>query len=499
MREHHSMLAAVDLGSNSFRMVIARVVGEGLQLLDQLREGVRLAAYLDEKGNLQAKGEERAIACLEKFGQRLRDLPQGSVRAVGTNTLRKAKDTEDFLERAEAALGHRIGVISGQEEARLIFLGVSHSLAFGTSRRLVIDIGGGSTECGLGAGVEPRLAESLYMGCVGYTLNYFPKGKIRSSYMRKAELAAQLELETIRSSYRNFGWEACAGSSGTIQAVGEILRQNGWSNGGITRRGLRKLRKAVLAARHVDDLEIKGLRRERSKVLPGGLAILSAVFESFDIERMQISPGALREGVLYDLLGRFRSEDIRDLTIRSLVERFDVDLEQARRVEQTALLCLGQAAAGWKLDLEVARPLISWAASLLEVGLAVAHAGYHKHSAYLVGNSHMPGFTIADQRLLSVLVRCHRRKLLKSLFQDLPPKRAGLAVKLVALLRLAVLLHRSRSRRSAPDFRLEGAEGSLALLFPKEWLQIHPLTREDLQLEASYLRALGIELTVGKL
>jgi exopolyphosphatase/guanosine-5'-triphosphate,3'-diphosphate pyrophosphatase len=499
MPNQHAMLAAIDLGSNSFRMVIARVVGEELQQVDQLREGVRLAGYLDAKQRLRKKGQERAVACLEKFGQRLRDLPQESVRAVGTNTLRKAKDGGDFLQRAGAALGHKIEVISGQEEARLIFLGVAHSLAAGVASRLVVDIGGGSTECGLGEGYEPRLAESLYMGCVGYTLEHFPKGKIKPSYLRRAELAARLELEAIRSPFRQFGWETCAGSSGTIQAIGEVLRQNGWSAGGIDRQGLRKLKKALLAARHVDELTIKGLRGERAKVLPGGLAILLAVFESFGIEQMQVSQGALREGVLYDLLGRFRREDIRDLTIQSFVQRFDVDLEQARRVEQTALLCLGQAAAGWGLDLQVARPLLTWAASLLEVGLAIAHAGYQKHSAYLVGHSHMPGFSIADQRLLSVLVRCHRRKLDKGQFQELFPEREDLAMKLVLLLRIAFLLHRSRSRRPSPDFRLVAESGSLRLFFPEDWLQLHPLTSEDFDREAAYLRAVDIELSVGKL
>ncbi|MCG8462607.1 MAG: Ppx/GppA family phosphatase, partial [Holophagales bacterium] len=392
-------------------MVIARKVGEGIQLVDRLREGVRLAAYLDLDRRITVAGQERALACLRKFGQRIRDFPRGNVRAVGTNTLRKARNRDQFLKEAQKALGHPIDVVSGREEARLIFLGAAHSLAGNPSKRLVLDIGGGSTEVVLGQGLEPRMVESLYMGCVSYTLAHFSGGKISARRMRKAETAARLELRSMKAPYRKAGWELAVGASGTVNAVAEILRLQGWSERGITPEGLERLRQELLLQGHVDDLSLAGLRRERARVLPGGLAILTAVFDSLKIDRMLVSPGAMREGVLYDLLGRLRHEDTRDHTIQLHVDQFNVDEEQASRVEQTALLLLAQAEKRWKLDPERSRAFLRWAARLHEIGLAVAHGGCHKHGAYLLQHSDLPGFSFQDQRILALLVRGQRRKL----------------------------------------------------------------------------------------
>jgi exopolyphosphatase/guanosine-5'-triphosphate,3'-diphosphate pyrophosphatase len=493
------MLAAVDLGSNSFRMVIARVVGAELRLVDRLREGVRLAECLDRDQRLNAEGRRRALACLRRFGQRLRDFPRGSVRAVGTNTLRKARNTEKFLLRAEEALGHPIEVVSGQEEARLIYLGACHSLSGAGQRRLVVDVGGGSTECIAGDGFEPLRTESLYMGCVSYTLEYFPKGKISRKRMRKAETAARLEMRPVKAEFRQIGWQRAVGSSGTVLAIDQILHLNGWSEQGITPEGLARLRRAVLEVDHVDRLSLKGLRNERAKVLPGGLAILSAVFDSLKVERMSVSPGAMREGVLYDLLGRHRHEDVRDRTIQRFLEQYHVDVAQARRVEATALRALDQVAEAWKLDPATSRQLLAWGASLHEIGLSVAHGGYHKHGAYLIYHSNMPGFSFQDQRTLSLLVRGIRRKLRKSQFKNgLVKSRAKVAIRLCILLRLAVLLNRSRSRRPLPDFRLVvKKKKKLRIELPQGWLDEHPLTRADLQQEVAYLEAAGFRLKVA--
>lgn len=491
------IIAAVDLGSNSFRMVIARRVGDEVRPVDRLREGVRLAECLDDKQQLTQEGIDRALGCLKKFGQRVRDFPQGAVRAVGTNTLRKAKKTERFLQRAEEALGHHIEIVSGQEEARLIYLGAFHTLAGGRGQRLVVDIGGGSTECIVGEDYEPRRAESLYMGCVGYTMEYFTGGRISARRMRRAETAASLELRPVKAEFRKLGWQRAVGCSGTIQAVADILRSQGWSEQGITPRGLEKLRKAILAVDHTDDLALEGLRRDRAKVLPGGVAILLAVFESFQVEAMTVSPGALREGVLYDLVGRMRHDDARDRTIQRFIAQYQVDTAQASRVEATALDLFAQVAVPWKIDRAEGRSFLSWAAKLHEIGLSIAHGGFHKHGAYLIDHSDMPGFSFQDQRMLSCLVRAARRKFHKGLFKQLPKVRARTARHLAILLRLALVLNRSRSRRELPAFQLERHGKKLTLRFPQGWLDRHPLTRADLIQESRYLETAGHTLKLG--
>ncbi len=493
------MLAAVDLGSNSFRMVIARVVG-GIHLrpVDQLREGVQLAAYLDKDQNLLPEGRERALTCLRLFGQRLRDFPAGSVRAVGTNTLRKAHDAEDFLQDAEDALGFPIEVISGREEARLIYLGASHSLPETESRRLVVDIGGGSTECIVGRGLEAEIAESLYMGCVGYTFAYFENGKISEKAMRQAETAARLELRGVKSAFRQIGWDEACGSSGTALSIADILRLSGWGEA-ITAEGLAKLRKEVVSRGHVDELDFPSLRRDRARVLPAGLAILTAIFETLKIEQMTPSSYSLREGVLYDLLGRLRHEDMRERTIKRLCSQYQVDLEQTERVEKTAILALAQVQTGWRLDPEGGELFLRWAAKLHEIGLSIAHSGFHKHGAYLIEFSDMPGFSVQDQRLLALLVRGQRRRLRKVSFAALQPKsQARQAIRLCLLLRLAILLNRSRSQRELPAFALEAKGRRLAIELPATYLEEHPLTEVDLGREVDYLAAIGYHLEVRR-
>lgn len=492
------MLAAVDLGSNSFRMVIARVDAGQLQMVDRLREGVRLGGYLDERQRLTPEGQERALQCLHRFGERLRDFPQGTVRVVGTNTLRRARKIGRFLDRAQDLLGHPIEVVSGREEARLIFLGVAHSLAGGPARRLVVDIGGGSTECILGHSFDPRRTQSLYMGCVSYTLGFFSDGKLSAKAMRNAETAARLELRAIESEYRGHGWDEAVGASGTVHAIANLLRLQGWSGSGITREGLEKLREFLLQHEHVDKLRLDGLRRDRARVLPGGLAILRGVFDSLGVERMFVAPGAMREGVLFDLLGRLRQEDTREQTIRRLIERYQVDVGQAERVERIALQALGQVGRKWRLDTEQDRTFLRWAAQLHEVGLAIAHGGYHKHGAYVLQHSDMAGFSMQNQKLLALLVRGHRRKLPVAFFKEmLPDGEVKRALRLCALLRFACLLNRSRSDRQLPEVRFRAKGKRLRVAFPEDWLERHPLTRADVLQEAEYLRAMKVRLEFG--
>ncbi len=490
-------VAAVDLGSNSFHMVVAQHVDGQLVVLDRLRERVALAEGLDESKRLKEKVSERALACLERFGQRLREQPPGSVRAVGTSALRQAKNSESFLSRAREVLGHPIEVVSGREEARLIYLGVAHLSAGTANRRLVIDVGGGSTECILGEGYEALRTDSLHMGCVNYSQRFFPGGEITRERMKKAEVAAALELSPIARTYKHLGWDVCIGSSGTILGIESVLGANHWSERGIDEPGLKQMGRALIDCGSIEKLELAGLPPDRAPVLAGGFAILRAAFKIFQIKAMETSQGALREGLLFDLLGRIHHADVRDETIRRAMQRYAVDVEQAGRVERTALILLDRAAVDWSLESSEARRLLSWAARLHEIGLSISWSGYHKHGAYLVLNSDMPGFSRQEQELLAALILGHRRKLAEAVSLNLPPLRAPLVLKLCVLLRLAARLNRSRSPRPLPPLRLRVRRLRVELYFPPDWLEGHALTRADLEEEARILADVGVELVVG--
>ncbi|HWQ95036.1 MAG TPA: exopolyphosphatase [Gammaproteobacteria bacterium] len=485
------IIAAVDLGSNSFHLVIARINRGKLYILDRLRETTRIAAGLDKNSRLTAQAQRRALDCLKRFGQRIAGIAPGSVRAVGTNTLRRAQNAKSFLQRAQQALGHPIEIIGGREEARLIYLGVSHSLADDAGKRLVVDIGGGSTELIIGERFEPLHMESLQMGCVTSSLSHFPSGAITPASMRRAEIAAQQELQNLTRHYRSIGWTSCIGSSGTINAIHEIITANRWSLDGITRSSLKKLRKHLLAAGHVNRIQLPGLRSDRAPVLPGGMAILLSVFESLDIEQMHATGGALREGLLYDLLGRIRHKDIRDRSVARLSIQYHVDTDQAKRAEQTALRCLKQLPQ-WKLD--PYQPMLGWSARLHEIGLAISHSQYRKHGAYLVEHSDMPGFSRQEQQLLATLILGQRNKFPLAVFTDLQAEQARAAKRLCVLLRLAVLLNRSRSRQPLPKISITAKGDVVQIKFPRGWLNKHPLTQADLDQEIKYLKAAKIKL-----
>jgi len=488
-------LAAVDLGSNSFHMIIGQVRDDGaLHVVDRLREQVQLAAGLDEARRLSGDARARALACLERFGERLRGVPQGKVRAVGTNTLRTMRGSGEFLRAAERALGHPMEIIAGHEEARLIYLGVAHTQADDQGQRLVIDIGGGSTEFIIGQRFEPRYRESLFMGCVSASRRHFPDGLITESAFSRAEIAARLELEAIERQYRRVGWDDCIGSSGTIKAVGSVVEANGWGTAAITRKGLERIRKALIKAGSSGGLALEGLSRERAGVFPGGVAILTAAFESLGIEEMHVSEGALREGLLYDLLGRIGHEDVRERTILAMAKRYQASQRFAQRVAQTVESCRQQVAGVWGLEGEEVRIILRWAALVHEIGVAISHHSYHKHGAYLVGYSDMPGFSRQDQVLLSVLIRGHRRKFPREELAELSETTAGVAERMCALLRLAVLLNHGRSLEPLPPFKLSADNLSLEVAFPDGWLDRHPLTRANLEREAEYLKPARLRL-----
>jgi len=496
-RSHY--FAAVDLGSNSFHMVIAREEGDQLHIFDRLREMVQLGAGIDAQNNLSDEAQLRALDCLERFGQRLRDIPRGQVRAVGTNTLRKAGNAEQFIDRAEAALGHPIGIIAGREEARLIYRGVAGTTSDDGLQRLVVDIGGGSTEYIIGQRDKALYRESLQMGCVSMTRRHFPDGKVDKRSMRNAELDAARELQVIDAFYRNVGWSTAIGSSGTAHAINRILIREGWSTGGIDRTGLVKLRKAIINDGNAERLAANEASPSRVAVLPGGLAILLATFDVLSIEQMQLADGALREGLLFELVGRAHSDDVHEKTVNSLLERYRVDRAQSTRVERTALALLRQITKPWLLDDELSAQLLSWAARLHELGLFVAHQQFHRHGAYLLRHADLAGFSSLEQRLLATLVQGHRRKFPRSEIEQLPAEQKTMLVRICVLLRIAVLLNRGRSETPPPIpdvtvHRVRGGVDGLRLTFPNDWLEAHPLTIADLDEERRQAEVMGIVL-----
>jgi exopolyphosphatase/guanosine-5'-triphosphate,3'-diphosphate pyrophosphatase len=488
----YELVAAVDLGSNSFRLQVGRVVDDQIYPLDSLKEPVRLAAGLTPQKSLDGPSQLRALEALARFGERLRGFDAGAVRAVATNALRVAKNAPQFLAQAEAALGFPIEIIAGREEARLIYLGVAHSLANPRTQQLVVDIGGGSTEFIIGRDIEPIELESLYMGCVGFSLQYFPKGRIEKPGMKAAELAARKELQAIVRQYKKTGWEEAVGSSGTAKALADILEMNGLSEGGITRDGLERLRAHLLHAGDLGKLTLQGLRPDRIPVLPGGLAIMLAVFKEFGLERMTFSEGALRLGVLYDLLGRYHHQDLRNATVQQFMRRYQVDANQAARVAATArgflLQLLPEALAEEQPDAQV----LDWAALMHEIGISVAHSSYHKHSAYILANADMPGFSKMDQARLSRIVLAHRGKLER--VQEIMPDSADWM--LIFSLRLAVLLHRSRDDAPLPAIGVKRNERGFAVGVDPHWLAASPLSAAALEEEGRQWAGLGMEIRI---
>jgi exopolyphosphatase/guanosine-5'-triphosphate,3'-diphosphate pyrophosphatase len=487
------LLAAVDLGSNSFHLQVGRVVDGQIYPLDTLREVVRLGGGLTSEKRIDRATQARALEALGRIGERLRGLPRSAVRAVGTNALRVAKNAPQFLREARAALGFPIEVIAGREEARLIYLGVAHSMPPAPKKRLVVDIGGGSTEFIVGKGLEPLLTESLYMGCVSYSLDFFPEGRIDKGRMKKAQLAARQELAGIAREYGTAGWEEAVGSSGTARALEAILRENGFAEAGITREGLESLKDLLLKHERADPDRIAGLRKDRAPVLPGGLAIMLSAFGELGIEKMAVSEGALRHGVLYDLLGRVEHRDMREATVAQFMRRYHVDSAQAERVRVLALKIFDSIER--KDDQDADRLMLDWAARLAEIGLSVAHAQYHKHSAYILSNADMPGFSRMEQQRLARIVLAHRRKLGK--MQDAELEREDW--NLVFALRIAALALRNRTDARFPLLRVTADKSGYSVDLPAAWLEENPLAAAALETESEHWEAVDLRFTVHAL
>ncbi len=478
-------------------MIVGELRHGQLVIIDRLRETVRLSEGLETTGELSEAARQRALECLARFGERLRDMRASSVRAAGTSTLRRARDSQAFSEIAEAALGHPIEVISGIEEARLIYNGVLHSLPPHPGHRLVLDIGGGSTELILGHAATTKALESLHLGCVAMTERHFRDGVISKSAFDAARLAARLELRPVKAYFRSANDLQAIGTSGTILSTEQVARETGViDGGGLTVEAVEALIERAIELGSIAELRLPGLSERRAQVWPGGLAILVELLGVLQIPRLQVSDGALREGLLYEMLGRRKQEDARERTVSAMAARYHVDELQAERVATTARILLEQCAAPWELVSSLPRSMLDWASRLHEIGLDISHDGYQRHGAYIAENADMPGFPRTEQALLAFLIGSHRRQLAVRSARRLPAGWRNKGVRLAILLRLAVLINRSRSSEALPEIRLEVKRRTISIRFPQAWLDNNPLTLADLQRETMYLEQADFHLSV---
>lgn len=489
--------AAIDLGSNSFHLVIAEPDGSSIRRIDSLREAVRLGAGLDKRKRLLPDTEVRALDAIARFAERLRGVPSEHIRMVGTNTLRRARGADRFMRRAAKLIGRPVEIVSGREEARLIWSAVAHTLPETAERRLVIDIGGGSTELVIGKGLNPDLMESVNIGCVSMTQQRFAHGRIKPSAMKGAITDARLELRPLEKAYREHGWRDVVGCSGTIKAAARMLAETGLTDGSIERAALHELIFKIAEAGAVSELALQSISQSRSDVVAGGLAILYGIMQTLDIESLERCNAALREGLIFDMIGAADFIDVRTQTIDNLEARYTIDTRQAARVEQTSRLLFTQVAEPWSLDPQKDLELLVYAARLHEIGMGVAHTQYHKHGAYILEHSDLLGFTIGEQTALALLVRWHRRKLDFEAFDGLPDTDRERLLKLLGLLRLAALLHRSRQDEPLENLKLKIRNDGITVIAAQSWLDSHPLTATELLAEAERLLHVNIRLKVN--
>jgi exopolyphosphatase / guanosine-5'-triphosphate,3'-diphosphate pyrophosphatase len=493
------LYAAIDLGSNSFHMVVARSEHGELRIIDRIKDMVRLAGGLDEHGRLDTDTREQALASLARFGQRIRAIPDHQIRAVGTQTFRRLKNPAAFLVVAETALGCPIDIISGLEEARLVYTGVNQATPPSGGHRLVIDIGGGSTEIVLGESHEPIEAESLAFGCVGVSRRAFPDGRISRDRWRSASRQILGELQRCSGGFRELGWQQAVGTSGTIRAVSDMLiAANPGSTINVTPARLDQLKQAILEAGHSDRIALEGLSERRKPVIAGGIVVLEAVMSALHIEELTVSPFALREGVLYDLMGRLTQRDPREQTVTAMASRYQVDQAQADRIDDWTATAFQQVSDDWQLR-PVHADLLRWISRLHEIGLSLTHDDHHRHTAYMLEHADMAGFSRQEQQFMATICRLQQRRIEADCLQELPTRLQTPARRLLALLRLATALYRARSDASAADFALRASGQDLCLELPAGWLANNPLTRQDLQFEQRQLARIDIRLELADL
>ncbi len=490
-KEEHA-LAAVDLGSNSFHLVIAALTQGEVRIRDAISEKVQLGAGIDSNKNITPDAQQRALECLERYGERLQGIPQSGVRIVGTNALRLARNSDEFLAKASKLLGYPIDIIRGREEARLIYLGVSHTLADDQDSRLVLDIGGGSTEFIIGQRFETVITESLHMGCISYKRRFFSDGLSDENFNR-ALTAARQELMAIKDDLQQQGWDNCVGASGTIRSIHNILKKMETFDDSVSLYGLYMLHEKVLSFSRLEDIQMEGLSEIRAPILPSGLAILIAIYEILEIKNIQYSTGALREGVLYDLLGRIQHEDVRDRTVRALMQRYHINIGDSKEIKVTSLSLLRLLGSTALHDNKNAS-FLAWASLVHQLGLSVSHSQFHRHGSYLIRHSDLPGFSKKEQAFLAAIIANHRRR-----FTPLKKKSPQNHLKhdfevLTVCLRLAVLFHRGHNEIEISQVEFSKISSRYLLIIPDKLLHENPLLRADLEQEAKYLKDAGIKL-----
>lgn len=486
----NSLYAAVDLGSNSFHMVIARLTEGRMQIIDRIKERVRLAEGMDEQRRMSQEAMARGLDCLALFAERLTNIKPDQIRIAGTYTLRRASNARYFVREAAKVLNHPIEIISGQEEARLIYQGVSHTQHI-EGQVLVVDIGGGSTELIIGEGFEHKALTSRKMGCVSFTQSFFGNGKLGEKAFNAAVLEAQHQLAPIINQYRKLGWQSCLGSSGSIRTVRDVLQGEEWTDGAITLAGLERLKEEMLKHKRVDQLKLAGLTEERQGVFAAAVAILLGLFTSLPIERMEYSDGALREGLLYEFEERLQHHDIRERTALALSTHYRIDKRQATRVESSVLSLFDALSGPWEMPEEPYRAILGWAARLHEIGLAINYSGIHKHSAYILQNTDLPGFNQDDQALLAALVRFHRKGLKLSELPALPNHDEQTVLRCIRILRLAVAAHHRRQDNLLPEWNVQAAGDQLVVTLPLDWCDENKLLMQNLEKEHRYCHEQG--------
>ncbi|BFU60695.1 MULTISPECIES: exopolyphosphatase [Rodentibacter] len=490
-------IAAIDLGSNSFHMIVARIMNGSIQVLSRLKQKVKLAEGLDENAILSQEAITRGVNCLALFAERLQGFAPENVNVVGTYTLRRAVNNDEFLRQAAKVFPYPINIISGQTEAKTIYAGVCHTQPE-KGRKLVVDIGGGSTEMIIGDDFTPIVAESRHMGCVSFAAKYFQNGEISKENFEKAYQSAVNKIEDLSWEYRNLGWQSALGSSGTIKTVHQVITATLDPNGIITKSRLEDLIEQTLHASHFDKLNIVGLNPERIDVFVPGLAILSAVFDVFHIDHMRYSDGALREGVIYSIEKNFQVADIRARTAWGLTEQFDIDTEQAHRIAGSANLLIHQYTQWVKPEMaEEMQDLLLWAARLHEVGIVINHKNMQKHSAYILQNMELPGFDREQQRLLTLLVRSHIGVLKSGDLIKFARYDEQDVVALIRLLRLAVILNKSRQateKTKQITLKIHRSSSNWMLEFEQGYLDRNPLVWNELRQESNGLKELELGL-----
>ncbi len=486
----NSLYAAVDLGSNSFHMVIARLTEGRMQIIDRIKERVRLAEGMDEQRRMSQEAMARGLDCLALFAERLTNIKPDQIRIAGTYTLRRASNARDFVREAAKVLNHPIEIISGQEEARLIYQGVAHTQHI-EGQVLVVDIGGGSTELIIGEGFEHKALTSRKMGCVSFTQSFFGNGKLGEKAFNAAVLEAQHQLAPIINQYRKLGWQSCLGSSGSIRTVRDVLQGEEWTDGAITLAGLERLKEEMLKHKRIDQLKLAGLTEERQGVFAAAVAILLGLFTSLPIERMEYSDGALREGLLYEFEERLQHHDIRERTALALSTHYRIDKRQATRVESSVLSLFDALSGPWEMPEEPYRAILGWAARLHEIGLAINYSGIHKHSAYILQNTDLPGFNQDDQALLAALVRFHRKGLKLSELPALPNHDEQTVLRCIRILRLAVAAHHRRQDNLLPEWNVQAAGDQLVVTLPLDWCDENKLLMQNLEKEHRYCHEQG--------